>query len=176
MMGRRGALLLLAGITVLVAWAGPRDVKEIRRAATRVLASSGMIKAEEADGIRLMESRRGLSVMGNDSTFAIVAEDDAFPEVLAYSPTSYETAVSNPHFNWWVRMAERAVEMLKKLQQKENVCFTSYGCAIFIFIIIPLNKQVSTNPFNSRSNVQTSSSITPAFFSPARIPAYRMPT
>lgn len=108
-MGRRCTWLLATVFTVIAVWAGPRDQQEMRRAAARVLAGNGMINAEEANSIRLMEKYAGLSVMGNDRVFAIIAADDAYPEVLAYSPTPYETAISNPHFNWWVRTTEQAL-------------------------------------------------------------------
>ena len=130
-MSRRGTILLVAIITVLAAWAGPRDQQEMRRVAERMLVTSGMIKAEEAANIRLIEKHQVLSVMGNDSAFAIIASDDVFPEVLAYSPTTYETAVSNPHFNWWVRMTELALgSMNRHSWRKAEVKASKYAIKV----------------------------------------------
>ena len=109
MIGKRATLFLVAVFVAIAAWSGPRDPQEMRRAAAHVLARSGMIKEKGASNIRMMEKRRGMCVMGNDSAFAILAADDACPAVLAYSPTPFEAAVANPHFNWWLRMTEQAL-------------------------------------------------------------------
>ena len=97
---------MLAAFMTLAAWAAPRSRQEMHRAAARVLNAT-ISSDDKTRDIRLMKTLSGLAVMGNDSAFAVIATDDAFPDVLGYSTTSFETAVSNPHFNWWFRAAER---------------------------------------------------------------------
>ncbi len=106
----RVAVLSMMIFSLLSALAGPRTPQQMRRAASRLLTASGMVRGADDSCIRQLEARHGMSIMGCDSAFAVIASDDAFPEVLAYSPTSFETAVTNPHFNWWMRMTEKALD------------------------------------------------------------------
>lgn len=99
---------MLAAFMTLAAWAAPRSRQEMHRAAARVLGTTISFDGKTCD-IRLVKTLSGLTVMGNDSAFAVIATDDAFPDVLGYSTSSFETAVANPHFNWWLRAAEQMV-------------------------------------------------------------------
>lgn len=101
-----GKLLLSAALTVVALHvaARPRTMAEMRAAAEKALAPSSPQQRVKANKeMRLMEMRQGVAVMGRDGGgFAVVATDDAFPEVLGYSMSSYDPQKANPAFLWWL--------------------------------------------------------------------------
>ena len=116
-MGKKSVALVAAVFMVLVAWAGPRSRQEIRMAAIRTLTHTVMNDSEDFS-IRLFKTLDGLEIMGHDSAFVVMATDDAFPDVLGYSMTSFEKAIDNPHFNWWLRVTEKMVTDMSASSQR----------------------------------------------------------
>lgn len=106
----RKTLLLTAMMTVtLCTWAKPRTVEAMKAAAAKVLVAGEHqgIKRLPAN-LRMLEMREGVAVMGYDSGgFAVVATDDAFPEVMGWSETAYSTETSNANFKWWLDAVDK---------------------------------------------------------------------
>ena len=101
-----GRTFMLAALTVVALHihARPRTMAEMKTAAQKALASSSTQQRVKGNKeMRLVEMRQGVAVMGCDGGgFAVVATDDAFPEVLGYSMSSYDPQKANPAFLWWL--------------------------------------------------------------------------
>ncbi len=104
-------VMLLVALTSATAWAKPRTVSDMRRAAERVLTHLVDARAErDKPEIITLEQRGGLVVMGyEEGGYAIVADDDDFPAVLGYSASEYNPRSDNDNFLWWMKAMEKVV-------------------------------------------------------------------
>ena len=109
---KKTCLTLLLMLTVaLTANARIRTVDEMKQAAAQVLDRQKQGGGRQAPGlIKVLQRSHGLVVMGyENSSFAIMAEDDNFPEVLGYSDTPFQTNTDNLNFRWWLLQVEEMV-------------------------------------------------------------------
>ena len=100
--------MLLAMVSLQAA---PRTTERMRLAAAEVLSRTGKMAHVKGAQAHLREMKRtdDISVWGLDNGgFAIVAVDDAMPEILGYSDKVFRPVSDNPNFNWWLRMVEQA--------------------------------------------------------------------
>ena len=106
---RKTLLLTVLATVASYAWAKPRTVEEMKTAAAKVLAVEGRLGSKRLVGeLHMLEMREGVAVMGYDNGgFAIVTTDDAFPEVMGWSETAYDSDTPNTHFKWWLDAVDR---------------------------------------------------------------------
>lgn len=103
---------LLLGIAV-VATANPRSKAQKIGIAVAYLPQASMAKGTTAQpSPEILDSDEQLSVVGykGGNGFVIVANDDTFDPVLAYSDTEYTTTTTNPGFNWWKQAISKSLE------------------------------------------------------------------
>lgn len=102
-------MVTVLATVALYAWAKPRTVEEMKSAAAKVLAVEGRIGSKRLIGeLHMLEMREGVAVMGYDNGgFAIVTTDDAFPEVMGWSETAYDSETPNTHFKWWLDAVDK---------------------------------------------------------------------
>lgn len=91
--------------------AAPRTLWQKQQVAMMALSQSGDAKQRRVGGIpRLLKQTAGLSILGyEDGGFAIVANDDMYPEILGISFTKYNPKTQNPNFRWWLEATEAFV-------------------------------------------------------------------
>ena len=110
-MNRNGLILLLTMMVALTANARTRTVEEMRQAAAQVLCRQTPGGLQQVPGlIKVLQRGHGLVVMGyENSSFAVMAEDDNYPEVLGYSDTPFQVNTRNQNFRWWLSQVEEMV-------------------------------------------------------------------
>ncbi len=105
---KRGILFVTMLLLVITAGAKPRSMDELRQAATAVLrhgTSDGALRRQHPP--KVLQQQAGLVVMGySEGGFAILAQDDALPAVLAHSDTRFNPDTDNPGFRWWLSQVE----------------------------------------------------------------------
>lgn len=96
---------------LMVAEASPRTQDEIMSAARSVLAKQkqgGARFAQNPSNFKTLHQTASITVVGfeNDADgFAIVANDDLMPAVLAVADSKF-TGEANPNFKWWLNAIE----------------------------------------------------------------------
>ncbi len=110
-MNKHFLTLLLVLIVSVAAHARPRTMDEMKQAAAQVLGRQTSSGVRQAQGlIKVLRKCNGLVVMGyENSSFAVMAEDDHFPEVLGYSDTPFHSNTDNQNFRWWLSKVEEMV-------------------------------------------------------------------
>ncbi|MBO4822673.1 MAG: C10 family peptidase [Prevotella sp.] len=106
---RKTILLTVLATVASYAWSNPRTVEDMKSAAAKVLAVEGRLAGKRLVGdLQMQEMREGVAVMGYDNGgFAVVTTDDAFPEVMGWSETAYDSETTNPHFKWWLDVVDK---------------------------------------------------------------------
>lgn len=97
-------------------YAAPRTTEQMRQAAAAVLSRTGKMAHVKGAQTPLREMKRtdDYSVWGLDNGgFAIVAVDDAMPEILGYSEKAFNPSTDNPNFRWWLNMVEQASQQTR---------------------------------------------------------------
>ena len=91
--------------------AGPRTLWQKQQAAMMALSQNSDAKLRKAGEVpRLLKQTAGLSILGYDEGgFAIVANDDMYPEIMGVSFTKYNPKTQNPNFKWWLEATEAFV-------------------------------------------------------------------
>lgn len=120
---RLRTILLTSAILMAVAslHAAPRTTAQMRQAAAEVLSRTGKMARVKGAQTPLREMKRteDYSVWGLDNGgFAIIAVDDAMPEILGYSERAFNPSTDNPNFNWWLRMVSQASEQARSQGKK----------------------------------------------------------
>ena len=60
----------------------------------------------------VLHEEKELTILGNNDFFAVIANDDAFEPVLAYSDTSFDSDdMNNPGFKWWLEAMSESLEL-----------------------------------------------------------------
>lgn len=109
---RKPIILTLLALTVSCAvYAAPRTREMVLESASKMLlkAHPGM-KRSPVSGERLevLEANDVYTIVGTGGAYAIVANDDLMPEILAYSATPFDAESDNPGFKWWLRQISAA--------------------------------------------------------------------
>lgn len=105
------SLLVLSFMTVSV-FGGPRSVEDMMNAARKVLNPRlASRSADKSRSLEVLKTGRMLNVIGYKSGgFAVIATDDKFAPVLGYSDTQFATDGMPPAMQWWMDMAEHALQ------------------------------------------------------------------
>lgn len=95
----------------LAAEAKPRTQTQIMQAAGETLTAK-MGNARYAPGKPMLSvaySTKALTVVQKSGCgYAIIANDDLLPAVLAYSSTDFANDTDNPGLKWWLGVVEKA--------------------------------------------------------------------
>ncbi len=91
--------------------AAPRTLWQKQQAAMAALSQSGDVKQRRVGNLpKLLKQTAGLSILGyEDGGFAIVANDDMYPEIMGFSSKKYNPNTQNPNFKWWLEITEAFV-------------------------------------------------------------------
>ena len=92
-----------------------RSVEAMRQAVAEFtcLQGDGIRKAPAlgAERMGIVREESQLTILAADDRFAVIANDDQFDAVLAYSETPFEQeALSNPGLRWWLEAMNEALE------------------------------------------------------------------
>lgn len=90
--------------------ARPRTVEEMKLAAAAVLTPHYMPGTRNAMPLIQLDKGNGWSVFGyQNAGFAVLADDDMYPDVLGYSETHYNPNTQNANFKWWLNAIGKVV-------------------------------------------------------------------
>ena len=110
------AITLLAA-TATQMCARERNDGEMIKAAAAILAQdtpSGLARTYATQPLRVLAKASELTVVGRDTGgFAIIANDDIFKAVFAYSDAAYNDGGTNPAFDWYVSELNAALTQAK---------------------------------------------------------------
>lgn len=68
----------------------------------------------------VLHEEKELTILGNNVFFAVIANDDAFEPILAYSDTSFDSDdLNNPGFKWWLETMNESLE--QNINQKTKL-------------------------------------------------------
>lgn len=115
------ALAFLLLFVALDATAKTRSDEQLKSIAMERInqSLSGKHKAPRTDAPALLSSRNGIAVYGYaGGGYAVMATDDAMPEVLGYSTTTFDESLENDNFMWWLNVTEQAVEYYTQKGEK----------------------------------------------------------
>ena len=116
--------ILLAGsllLTLASLHAAPRTAEQMRQVAAAALTHSGVMARVQGHQAALREMKRtdDYAVWGfEQGGFAIVAVDDAMPELLGYSEKTFRSDSDNPNFRWYLHMVQQASEQTRSEGKK----------------------------------------------------------
>mgnify|MGYP002623761280 CR=1 FL=1 len=111
--------IFLALFLSIQANAFPRSLEQMQRAAMEALNNNPDASIKKNGRLpKLLAHYTGLSILGyEEGGFAIIANDDMYPEVLGVSNTTYNPQTNNLNFRWWLDVTETFVS------QSRNVPF-----------------------------------------------------
>lgn len=91
--------------------AAPRTLWQKQQAAMAALSNYGNAELKRVGDIpKLLKQTAGLSIMGyEEGGFAIVANDDMYPEIMGVSHTKFNPQTNNLNFKWWLEATEAFV-------------------------------------------------------------------
>ena len=93
----------------------------MRQVAAAALTHSGVMARVKGHQAALREMKRtdDYAVWGfEQGGFAIVAVDDAMPELLGYSEKTFRSDSDNPNFRWYLHMVQQASEQTRSEGKK----------------------------------------------------------
>ncbi|MBR5083702.1 MAG: C10 family peptidase [Prevotella sp.] len=104
------ALILIIISSVRVE-AAPRTLWQKQQAAITALQNNSDAKLMRVGGMpKLLKQTAGLSILGyEEGGFAIVPNDDMYPEIMGVSYTKYNPNTLNTNFKWWLEATEAFV-------------------------------------------------------------------
>jgi len=107
-------LFLFALMASLQANANPRTLRQKAEAAATVLdAQQPGGKMRSARPLpKMLKETPALSIMGyEDGGFAVIPNDDHFPEVMGYSMKRFNPTTTNENFKWWLETTETMLSL-----------------------------------------------------------------
>lgn len=149
-------LLLLLLVCNYSLFASRRTLTEMRQALStlqknhRFAAKSSINKS-----VNVLHEEEQLTVLGNDGFFAILANDDAFEPILAYSYTSFDkNDLDNPGFKWWLEAMNQSLDSFSNQNAKANTVSvsTAYKPAVDALIQTKWNQDT---PYNNLTPTYT---------------------
>ncbi len=105
-------IIAFALLTTQAMLAAERTHEALQRAARAVLqqtATDGKSHAASTDQLTVLQHNAQLTVMGNDRLgFAVLTNDDAWPEVIGYSDSAFDPA-NNAGLQWFIDEASKVI-------------------------------------------------------------------
>lgn len=100
-------------MSVWPSWGSPRTKGDLFQAASSALVRSqpGMMRSPfKSQNLEILDSNSEYTVIGfRGGSYSIIANDDIFPAVLAYSDSPFDESESNPGFSWWSNSIRRVM-------------------------------------------------------------------
>lgn len=123
----------LVCLSLLICLASSLHIFSRERSRSEILDAASEVLIRNGRGARLSPSREStlkvlcetpvFTVVGfEEDSYAIVSNNDLLPEILAYSPTPYDSESSNPGFQWWVRsITDAAAQVVEAGEQPRRI-------------------------------------------------------
>lgn len=104
-------LALLLGLSMSMT-ARDRSVAEMRQAAAGALTNrmGANASAVNPQSLQILSKQSNLTVLGNGSGFAVIANDDTFDAVLGYTDSPFSTTCNVPAFQWWMEAMDQSLQ------------------------------------------------------------------
>ena len=100
-------LLLFLGVSSLPITARQRTLSEMQNEAQSVLTISGARAQTGGNALQVIKQKEMLTVLGNGSQFAIIANDDAYRAVVGYADGTY--TANNSTLTWFIDAVNEAM-------------------------------------------------------------------
>lgn len=107
-------LIIFFSLFASVASAKKRSTQQLMQVARTTLAShffsASQHRAATDTNLEVIHSSSQLTVIGGESGFAVIANDDIFPAVLGYSDKGFNDEQVAPGYKWWLEAINEQME------------------------------------------------------------------